>query len=169
VVTKELFAGAVYAAPQRLAVGRLNPLSRVARAPGLITDGAFLPDGRVVLRDYTSAYASDALGATATRITLPEQQQGESLAVAPGGGWLLVGSEGVRGAVWRIPAPPASSRTAARSAGESTPAGARSATPRSGPRRSDAPLPWRIAAAAVLVISMSALAVRRLRRVRGRP
>jgi hypothetical protein len=49
VVTKEVFAGNVYAAPARLSAIGPNVMTRIGVAPGIATDGAFLPDGRHVV------------------------------------------------------------------------------------------------------------------------
>lgn len=87
VVTKNVLGGTVYAAPRRLRAGAVNPLTPVARVPGLVTDGAFFPDGRhVLLRGYTAASVFtfpgwDRVGTT----RLPKQQQGEGVAVSPAG------------------------------------------------------------------------------------
>jgi hypothetical protein len=104
VVTKGLFGGRVLAAPARLGPG-VNRLQEVATAPGLVTDGAFLPyGGTVVLRTYARAvvlaYPSWELVAS---WELPDQQRGEGLAVA--GADLLLSSEGRRSAVLRVPLP----------------------------------------------------------------
>jgi hypothetical protein len=76
----------------------------------LITDGAFLPDGRLVLRNYGSATifadpskAEGTLQPIATA-SLPTQPQGETLAVTADGA-LLVGSEGARQPLVRVDLP----------------------------------------------------------------
>ncbi|MEZ5097755.1 MAG: hypothetical protein R2731_17745 [Nocardioides sp.] len=75
----------------------------------LVTDGAFLPDGRhVVLRTYTAAlvYSFPDLDLLA-RLELPAQQQGEGLAITRGARrwWLWVSSEGPRQPVYRVAIP----------------------------------------------------------------
>ena len=48
VATKEVAGGGLYRAPARLRTGQVNVLRRVARVPPVVTDGAWLPDGRGV-------------------------------------------------------------------------------------------------------------------------
>lgn len=103
IATKDVFFGGLYRAPRRLRTDRANPLERVGDVPALVTDGAFLPDGRFVLRSYTTLYLYGAPNRLTSRSALPEQPQGESLAV--GGDRLLVGSEGEKAAVWSVPLP----------------------------------------------------------------
>lgn len=105
VASKELVGGALYRAPRRLVTADqgTNRLTRVARAPALITDGAYLPDGRFVLRSYTSVFVYDRPGHEVARAELPPQPQGESLAVD--GDRLLVGSEGSQSQVLAVPVP----------------------------------------------------------------
>ena len=98
-------AAGVYAAPEDLRTDEVNVLERVAGAPAVVTDGAFLWDGRLALRTYTAVHVSAALGAPAEVLTLPRTVQGESLAVAPGNRAVLVGSEGVASPVYRQPLP----------------------------------------------------------------
>jgi hypothetical protein len=77
----------MYAAPARLVAGRPNRLRPVADGLGYATDGAFLPGGRsIVLRDYTSAtvWTWPHLRRVGTWV-LPEQRQGEGIAVADDG------------------------------------------------------------------------------------
>ncbi|RJK97917.1 hypothetical protein [Vallicoccus soli] len=105
VVSKDYRGGAVYEAPAALSTTGVNVLRRVASAPALVTDGAVLFDGRVVLRDYVAAWVSPRIGAPATRVPLPASAQGESLAPAPGSRAVLVGSEGLRSPVHRQPLP----------------------------------------------------------------
>jgi hypothetical protein len=109
VATKALGGAGLYRAPARLVpedVGT-NRLERVADVPSLVTDGAFLPDGRFVLRSYTTAYVYDRPGHQVASAPLPRQPQGETVADgspdSPGS--LLVGSEGVDSAVYRVPVP----------------------------------------------------------------
>ena len=103
VATKDVFGGGLYRAPARPRTGRINPLERVGDVPGLITDGAFLPDGGFMLRSYTTAFRYDEVRRPSGQSVLPEQEQGESLAVD--GERLLVGSEGERSAVFAVPLP----------------------------------------------------------------
>ena len=82
VATKALGGAGLYRAPARLvAEGEgTNRLQRVADVPSLVTDGAFLPDGRFVLRSYTMAYVYDRPGHQVASAPLPRQPQGESVA-----------------------------------------------------------------------------------------
>ena len=106
VVTKDAAGAAgVYAAPVDLRTDEVNVLERVADAPAVVTDGAFLWSGRLALRTYTSVHVSAGLGAPAEVVTLPRTVQGESLAIAPGYQAVLVGSEGVASPVYRQPLP----------------------------------------------------------------
>lgn len=95
VVTKAILGGTVYAAPTHLSTRHDNRLHRVGEVPGLITDGAFMPDGRhVLLRGYTSATLFSFPGFRPLgTITLPRQRQGEGLAVSPSG-HVYLSSEG---------------------------------------------------------------------------
>lgn len=105
-LSKGIFGGDVLAAPEELEPRRANRLTTVASAPGLVTDGAFLPHGgAVVLRTYgravVLAYPSWEEVAS---WDLPPQEQGEGLAVA--GTDLLLSSEGEGSAVLREALPP---------------------------------------------------------------
>ena len=103
VVTKALLAGTVFRAPATLRSGRLNRLTPVATAPGLVTDGAFLPDGRhLVLRDYRQASVYTFPGFRLLRtVTLPPQNQGEGIAVSPAGE-VTISTEGAHSAVQQV-------------------------------------------------------------------
>lgn len=105
VVTKGLLGGGVYAAPVPLDADAPNVLSYLGAAPGLVTDGAFLPDGRIVLRGYDGMWVGTPEGGWGRRLPLPPSSQGESLAVAPGGAAVYVGSEGEGSPVWLVPLP----------------------------------------------------------------
>jgi hypothetical protein len=105
VVTKGVLAGEVHAAPARPGPGP-GTLRQVGRVGGIVTDGAFLPDGRhLVLRTYRRAVVHafpslEPVGAW----DLPEQPQGEGLAVASDGS-LLLSSEGQDAEVLRVDVP----------------------------------------------------------------
>jgi hypothetical protein len=104
VVSKRVEGAAVYEAPATLRTDRVNVLRRVASAPALVTDGSFSPDGRTVaIRDYVWAYRATSIRGPWHRIDIPLEPQGESLTWAPDGQSLLIGSEGVRSIVWRVP------------------------------------------------------------------
>jgi len=121
VVTKGLLGGEMYAVPPQAwpggtdatAQSRVWPLELVARVDmSAVTDGAFLPDGRLVLRNYGSLTVFDdpakAAGGTLvpqSTLVLPEEPQGESVALGPGGTSLLVGSEGARQPLMRLALP----------------------------------------------------------------
>ncbi|WP_370240749.1 hypothetical protein [Aeromicrobium sp.] len=117
IVSKEFF-GRVYAAPARLDPDRPNRLTEVGRAIGIATDGAFWPDGRhLVVRNYREAtvYTWPDLRRVTT-VDLPEQKQGEGIAIARDG-TVLVSSEGTNAEVLRVdlpePAAPPTSESAA--------------------------------------------------------
>jgi hypothetical protein len=105
VATKEVSGAALYRAPADLVTTDrgTNALTRLAGVPALVTDGAYLPDGRFVLRTYTSVYLYDRPGHLVARAALPLQPQGES--VAADGDRLLVGSEGAHSQVLAVPVP----------------------------------------------------------------
>ncbi len=106
VVTKGVFGGEVYAAPSALRADAPNRLRLLGDAPGIVTDGAFFPDGRhLLLRNYGRAFvlsfpSLELVGG----FDLPAQKQGEGIAVAPDG-TVYASSEGVRSPVLRIALP----------------------------------------------------------------
>lgn len=124
-IASKMLNSALYAAPARLKPTGFNVLRKVGDAPAIATDGAFAPDGRsFVIRTYGAAhiYAMTAGGRPGKRldaITLPDQEQGESIAYTLDGRSLLAGSEGVRQPMWRVPVPddarPSATATASRS------------------------------------------------------
>ena len=104
VVSKRVDGAAVYEAPARLRTDRVNVLTRVASAPSVVTDGSFSPDGKVVaLRDYVWAWTSSSVRGPWHKVSLPLEPQGESLTWSSDGKAILIGSEGVRSVVWRVP------------------------------------------------------------------
>jgi len=108
IVTKSEEGAGVYRAPRRLRADRVNRLSRVADAPAGVTAGAFSPDGAfLVLATEDEAHGYRRVGGTATPIALPARQQGESVEVRRGRRALVVGSEGSRSPVYRVPVPAA--------------------------------------------------------------
>jgi hypothetical protein len=114
VASKEEDGGGLYRAPAELRSDRVNLLRRVGRVPPLVTDGAFSPDGRLlVLRDYLAAHLYEASGGRVATVALPPQQQGESVAFSADGGSLLAGSEGGGSEVWQVPVPEAAEPPAA--------------------------------------------------------
>ena len=106
IATKSFGDAGLYRSRTRLVpeAAGTNPLERIADVPPLVTDGAFLPDGRFVLRTYTEAHVYDRPGHQVATVALPPQPQGESVA-ADRDGALLVGSEGTNSAVYRVPLP----------------------------------------------------------------
>ena len=107
VVTKGVFGGEVYAAPPEPADDAPNQLGEVGQVIGLVTDGAFFPDGRhLVLRTYSRAtvYTCPDLESLGSW-DLPAQPQGEGVAVAPDGS-LLLSTEGQGTEVLSVPVPP---------------------------------------------------------------
>ena len=106
IVSKQAGGGAFYAAPQQLSTTKVNVLKKVAKAPAMVTDGSFSPDGsRIVLRDYVFAYVFVRPDNELARLTLPVQSQGESITYTRDGRYLLSGSEGVHAKVWKVPLP----------------------------------------------------------------
>jgi hypothetical protein len=169
IATKDVFGGRLDRAPGRLRTDRVNLLERVGDVPGLVTDGAFLPDGRFVLRSYTMAYLYDGPDQLSSRALLPDQPQGESVAVD--GDRLLVGSEGAKSAVYSVPLPgsdpgqePSASTSTSASGSGSTPAA------ETGNRtRPDDGVSWAAVGLSLLGAAVVAAALARLLRGRSRP
>ncbi|MCM0620781.1 hypothetical protein [Nocardioides bruguierae] len=106
VVSKELLGGSVYAAPATLDPDGPNELTRVGPVLPIATDGSFGLDGRsVVVRGYFSSvvYAWPSLRRVA-EVAMPDQQQGEGIAVDRRGR-LLVSTEGRGTEVLRVATP----------------------------------------------------------------
>jgi hypothetical protein len=106
VVTKSVVAGTVLAVPSRLRVAGVTTLSDQGSVAGLITDGAFFPDGRhLIVRNYTEAfvYAYPTLDLVGS-FDLPDQEQGEGLAIA-GPDSVYLSSEGVEAPILRVRLP----------------------------------------------------------------
>jgi len=107
IASKGLMSGILYAAPDELSESEDNRLKAMTDVPGLVTDGAFFPDGRhYVLRTYSRAvfYTYPGLESIG-EVTLPDQQQGEGIAVDEGGR-VYVSSEGQQAPVLRLDLPP---------------------------------------------------------------
>jgi hypothetical protein len=167
VATKDEAGGALYRAPAELRGDRVNLLRRVGRVPALVTDGAFSPDGRLlVLRDYGAAHLYRASGGRLATVALPFQPQGESIAFTPDGRSLLAGSEGAGSEVWRVPLPaaalPAVTTTRPPPAAPASPA----ATPPPA-AATGRPLTVALAALALVAVAVIAGVARARRRRRG--
>jgi hypothetical protein len=136
-IASKQVGGGLYEAPARLRTDRLNVLHRVGQAPLLATDGAYAPDGRsFVIRTYFAAHIYTEPGKLLRIISLPTQEQGESITFTPDGRSLLIGSEGVSQPVLRVPVP----SEAAATGGEDVPrtaAGEHPAAERAGTGRRD--------------------------------
>jgi hypothetical protein len=103
-VSKDSSMGTVFQGPPTLSTGGVNVLTAVGSAPASVSDGTFLPDGRVAVRSNRTARILDALGGRVLQtIALPAMRAGESMTLTPDGAFLLVGSEGMNSPVWRIP------------------------------------------------------------------
>lgn len=139
VATKGAFGGSLLEAPATLSDEGTNRLRRIGRAPGLVTDGAFFPDGRhLVLRGYGTATVLTFPGLEEVdSFPLPAQQQGEGIAVAPDGG-VYLSSEGARSPVLRV-ALPASVEAAVKGTGTHSTEPTESTDP--APRAPDRPDP----------------------------
>jgi hypothetical protein len=137
IVSKTLFGADLYAVPASLWPGRAGRPPRVSRvttlqrvgsiAANFVTDGTFLRDGRMLIRGYGRVYVvappesvRDGTVDVLTSAGLPTQDQGESIAVTDGGRQALIGSEGPREPVYRIPVPAST---------EATPSGSGTDTP----------------------------------------
>lgn len=108
VVSKGVLGGTFYAAPEQLVEGRVNVLQPLAPALGVATDAAFFPDGRhLVVRNYGAAAVYTYPGLTEVgSFDLPEQPQGEGIAVDPDDpGAVLLTTEGPRTPVLRVELP----------------------------------------------------------------
>lgn len=171
-VTKRPFVGGVvYRAPGRIRAGQVHRLTRVAAVRGTVTDGAFLPGGRhVVLRTYGAAtvYTYPAFAEVAT-FQLPEQEQGEAVAVGPDGR-IYLSSEGELSDVLAMDLPVELSETAPGGQGEDAPVAPPGTEGPAADATGDGAVPGRPAGYALVALAAAAvagLAVRASRR-RGR-
>ena len=108
IATKGVLGGTLYAAPQRLDARAPNQLEPLGEVLPIATDGTFLPDGKhLVIRNYAVAavYAFPSLERV-DQLTLPDQPQGEGIAV-DADGTLLLSSEGLHSDVLRVSLPAA--------------------------------------------------------------
>jgi hypothetical protein len=131
IATKELLQSRLFEVPAAAwpgGSGSTATLTEVGRVPiGLATDGAFLPDGRLLLRNYSSVLVlqrpADLTGGRVRVLAsadTPVQDQGESVAVVDGGAGLLVGSEGKDEPIYRMAVPVAVDPSLLGSAGTPT-------------------------------------------------
>ena len=102
IATKQSTGAALYRAPRHLSPYGYNMLTRVAAAPAIVTGGDFSHDGeRLVLRTGQAAHVYRHIGGSARLVDLPIG--GESVAFTRHDGALLVGKEGSKSPVWRVP------------------------------------------------------------------
>ena len=109
VATKGVLGGRLYAAPTDLDPDGANELEPLGDVLPIATDGAFLADGKhFVVRNYAVAavYAFPSLEKV-DQVQLPDQPQGEGLAVDTDGS-LLLSSEGLNSKVLRVSLPTSS-------------------------------------------------------------
>ena len=108
VISKGVFGGVLYAAPRQLSPDRPNKLEEVGPMLAVATDAAFFPDGRhLIVRNYSQAAVYSWPDLTEVgHFGLPQQQQGEGIAVAADG-TIYASSEGLHAPVLRISLPPA--------------------------------------------------------------
>jgi len=104
IATKSMLSnGELFAAPTSPSSTSLNRLSPVRAVPAMTTSGDFSPDGKqIVLLTYLAAYRADGITAPLQRFSVPLQKQNESIAFVPNGDAVLVGSEGLHSAVYRV-------------------------------------------------------------------
>ena len=161
IASKGLMSGVLYRAPEQLSGSEPNRMQAVADVPGLVTDGAFLPDGRhLVLRTYSRAifYSYPGLEVVG-EVDLPDQQQGEAIAVDERGR-IHLSSEGQQAPVLLLDLPPRLERDLAP---ESSPPGSPVVPDRQPAAESDLdrPLwPWLVGGAfgaGVIVVLLRAL------------
>lgn len=110
VVSKAPLGGEVFAVPQELREDGPNRLRPVGTVRGVVTDGTFLADGRlVVLRSYGQGVVLEpGTWEERGRFPLPDQEQGEGLATWPDDGartQVLVSSEGANAPLWSVAVP----------------------------------------------------------------
>lgn len=133
IVTKEA-KGAVYTYEGVPSPQGANKLTKVADAPSFVTDGTFLPDGRMVLRTYVGLHVLDAKYKVTAAAPLPYQKQGESVTTSLADvDSLWVGSEGKKSKVLSVAIP--TKKAAAPKASEKPPPKAK-ASPTPAPEES---------------------------------
>ena len=107
IATKSLVSnGELYAAPATLNKTSVNMLAPVRSVPPMTTSADFAPDGsHIVLLTYFGASWADGIDGTLHPFRVPLQRQNEAIAFTVDGSGLLVGSEGVHSAVYRVAVP----------------------------------------------------------------
>ena len=107
VVTKGWLGGEVLALPDTLPTDAVSTATSTGVDVALlVTDASMTPDGHyAVVRNYLDATLYDVRDdfATVGSLSLPTQPQGETMAVEPEGTSVLIGSEGVGEALYRVP------------------------------------------------------------------
>jgi len=133
IVSKGLLSGSIFAVPRPLWPRGVTTVRRVGEESGFVTDAAMAPDGtRYAVRDYREVriYRGKPPGTLVTRLTLPEQVQGEAMTWTPDGRALLVASES-DDRVLRVDLPPQAWMKSVQPTPASTPSPA--ASPRTSP------------------------------------
>ncbi|GLW99545.1 hypothetical protein [Microtetraspora sp. NBRC 16547] len=106
VVTKGPQGGNIYRAPADLSETRPNMLTWVRELPYVISDGLIAPNGDMILRSYNKVRIWKGVeGALTSVLDIPQQEQGEGIAITPDGKSLLISSEGPLSPVWRMDLP----------------------------------------------------------------
>lgn len=107
-VSKALLSGTIYKLPSELSTDHANvAAAQTGAGPSSVTDATYTADGKyAVIRTYASMYLYDAKDGTLLNgVRTPRQKQGETIAAEPHS--LLVGSEGARSELIRVPIPSA--------------------------------------------------------------
>lgn len=153
-VTKGAEGGVIFSAPAKLSSAEPNMLTRVGDAPPYVTDGTVLADGRLILRSYVAVFRLDPTSnEIVASAATPPLKQGESVTAPLSGRGLLIGSEGQRSEVLRVPVPSSLGRVP-----EITPPSSASAN-RPTPTSSPQPAPAEPAGSLLPLIGGGALAV----------
>ncbi|HKE68453.1 MAG TPA: hypothetical protein VKB55_04310 [Nocardioidaceae bacterium] len=108
IVTKNLLAGGVYRLPKHLRENRVNLARSIdVNTPGMVTDGAYLPDGdAVLLRTYIDIAVYSIPGwHKLGSIDTPRMPQSESLAAWNGGRSVLIGTEKLPSPIIQVKVP----------------------------------------------------------------
>lgn len=106
VISKQAMGGAVFATPERLDPAGANLLEEIGRAPTLLTDAAFSPDGQhLLMRGYDHLWITSFPDLDlVTDLPLPRQPQGEGMAVDADGA-VFLSTEGRERPVLRVALP----------------------------------------------------------------